>query len=407
MGRVNAWLRLAIIWGLVAVLAPLANAGYVDNGNGTVTDTVTGLMWQQGDAQNDGGGRTWQEALSYCEGLSLAGYNDWRLPNYRELESLIDESRFNPAINPVFQCRPNNYWSGSTFVEGPSSAWYVGFYNGVVYPYNKDSFASFYVRCARGGPSGYLKSDFNGDGKPDILWRNTATGANRVWYMDGTALLGVYSLPTFAGLNWTMVATGDFNADGKPDILWRNSATGANRVWYMDATTQLGVASLPTVAALNWKIVGTGDFNGDGKTDILWRNTATGANKVWYMNGITQLGVDFLPTAAGLNWKIVGTGDFNADGKPDILWRNTATGANKVWYMDGKNLLGVVSLPALAGLNWKIVGTADFNADSKPDILWRNTATGANRVWYMNGITQLGVDSLPAVANLNWTMMGQ
>jgi len=84
------------------------------------------------------------------------------------------------------------------------------------------------------------KGDFNVDSKPDIVWRNSATGANRVWYMDGITLLGIYSLPTFANLNWTMVATGDFNADGKPDILWRNAATGANRVWYMKRDNSAG-----------------------------------------------------------------------------------------------------------------------------------------------------------------------
>jgi hypothetical protein len=80
-------------------------AAWVDNHDGTVSDTVTGLSWQQGDGQNDAGGRTWLNALAYCEGLNLAGRSDWRLPNIRELETLVDDSRYNPSIDPLFQCR--------------------------------------------------------------------------------------------------------------------------------------------------------------------------------------------------------------------------------------------------------------------------------------------------------------
>ena len=67
------------------------------------------------------------------------------------------------------------------------------------------------------------------------------------------------------------MGTADLNNDGKPDILWRNTATGANMVWYMDGITYTAYAMLTTVGS-PWKIVGTGDFNNDGKPDILWRN---------------------------------------------------------------------------------------------------------------------------------------
>jgi len=80
------------------------------------------------------------------------------------------------------------------------------------------------------------------------------------------------------------VGTGDFNADGKPDIVWRNSTTGQNAVWYMDGVTYTGYAMLATVGA-PWAIVGTADFNNDGKPDLLWRNTDTGQNALWYMDG--------------------------------------------------------------------------------------------------------------------------
>jgi hypothetical protein len=102
-----------------------ANASWVDNHDSTVSEILTGLMWQQFD---DGVGRKWHEALAYCEGLDLAGHSDWRLPDMRELESLVDDSWYNPVCNPIFQCpasigyggRP--YWSSTTDPYSPGQA---------------------------------------------------------------------------------------------------------------------------------------------------------------------------------------------------------------------------------------------------------------------------------------------
>lgn len=100
---------------------------FSDSGNGTVTDDLTGLMWQQAD---DGTARPWQESLAYCEGLTLAGHNDWRLPNVKELQSIVDYSRHDPALDPRFfrqSDRTGWFWSSTTHGERVSTAAYVCF----------------------------------------------------------------------------------------------------------------------------------------------------------------------------------------------------------------------------------------------------------------------------------------
>ena len=166
--------------------------------------------------------------------------------------------------------------------------------------------------------------DFNNDGHVDILWRNTSTGVTTAWFMGynrgttpingtitylGTAQTSV----TESNLNWKVVGIGDFDGDGKPDILWRNTSTttippGGNiKVWYMDGVTYRGEQSITPETDQNWKIVGVGDFNSDIKPDILWRNTSGGNMRVWYMDGAQKIGeVPLLPAVTNLNWEIVG-----------------------------------------------------------------------------------------------------
>jgi len=125
----------------------------VDNGNGTITDSTISLMWQK---QDDGTTKSWDQALSYCEGLSLAGFTDWRLPNVKELRSIIDTTTYSPAINQTYFPNTKNdyYWSSSDPLYGlnysKTETWSVRF--DVGYPdYIISKTANHYVRCTRGG----------------------------------------------------------------------------------------------------------------------------------------------------------------------------------------------------------------------------------------------------------------
>ena len=132
---------LLIILGLSSLIwADLSRVGNV------VTDSSTGLEWQD-DAR--GSTMTWESAITHCEGLSLDG-EGWRLPTVNELVSLVDDSRYSPAINPVFQnTASNNYWSSTSGANYTNDALIVYFSYGGQYRSRKGS--NYYVRCVRAG----------------------------------------------------------------------------------------------------------------------------------------------------------------------------------------------------------------------------------------------------------------
>lgn len=108
--------------------------GFLDNGDGTISDQATGLMWSKSDS---GKGLNWEDALAFAAKLKLAGHTDWRLPNAKELQSIADYTRV-PACDPIFQITKLSdgecpfFWSSTTHLDGPpdrqgGAAIYVAF----------------------------------------------------------------------------------------------------------------------------------------------------------------------------------------------------------------------------------------------------------------------------------------
>ena len=140
---------------------------FTDNGHGTVTDNLTGLIWLK-DADRFGQ-RTWADALSDCNSLADDGVDltdgstpgDWRLPNVKELQSLIHYGVYNPALSdtagtgqwtsgdPFTNVQSRCYWSATTYTYGTSNAWIVEMVDGYVSDNNK--FISNYVWPVRAG----------------------------------------------------------------------------------------------------------------------------------------------------------------------------------------------------------------------------------------------------------------
>jgi hypothetical protein len=386
------------------------NQIWFNNGNGTFTtaplppepdfnwkivgagdfngDGKPDLMWRNATT---GENRVWcMNGATFIASINL---NPWSDANWR----IVAVADFNGDRNPDLLWR-----SVST---GENQIWYM---NGTSYlePAVINSAADVHWSVAGAW-------DFNGDGKPDILWRNSATGDDVVWLMNGAAYLGYERVPSVADPTWDIVrppesagwGPADLNRDGSSDVVWRNVATGENRVWYMDGNGLVASAAIPTVTDLNWRIIGTADFDGDGKPDILWRNISTGQNVIWYMNGHTYVRYADAPAVPDPNWQAVGIADFNGDGKPDMLWRNATTGVNILWYVNGSAYAGYRQLPTVADVNWTIVGAADFNGDGKPDIVWQNQSTGQSVIWFMSGPDYAAYAFLPTIADTNWQIV--
>ena len=120
--------------------------------NGVVTDSKTTLEWQ--DDYSDNGDSiklaTWTDAIDYCEGLTLNGQSDWRLPNKKELLSIVDYGTYNPAIRSIFEKTTSHYyWSSTTVASNTRYVWAVYFGHGGTGNLHKSN--NGYVRCVRAG----------------------------------------------------------------------------------------------------------------------------------------------------------------------------------------------------------------------------------------------------------------
>jgi ELWxxDGT repeat protein len=218
--------------------------------------------------------------------------------------------------------------------------------------------------------------DFDGDSRSDILWRDS-NGTLVDWAMNGSSILS-NSLITAGGnavtpdASWGVAGIGDFDGDGRADILWRNTS-GEVAAWLMNGSaisiggdvTSGGAAIRPDAS---WSIAGVGDFNHDGKADILWRN-ANGSLAMWLMNGTTisssgSITFNGAVVAPDASWHVVEIGDFNGDSDADILWRND-NGALAEWLMNG-NAIGQAITPTSNGATVSPDGS--WSTQAKPTI---------------------------------------
>jgi len=228
--------------------------------------------------------------------------------------------------------------------------------------------------------------DFDGDGRDDVFWRNTRTGADRLWRSSDLATQ--VAIPGVTNPRWTVAGIGDFDGDGHADLLWRNRATGANTIWRSgNLAMQQAVAM---VFNFDWQVAGVGDFDGDAHSDLLWHNVRTGRSVYWRSaNFATQQALGSVP----LSTVLAGIGDFDGDGRDDLVWRNLDTGANAIW--PAGNASHARTLTPVDASSGQVAAVGDFDGDGRADLLWRAPWGGDSTVWRSAQSTTRSV--LPAV----------
>jgi len=215
-----------------------------DSSTGIVTDSTTGLMWQ--DDGNNTGTMNWTTAETTCDSYAGGGYTDWRLPTVEEFSPLVDASRSDPSIDTtVFQnTASNGYWSSTSYAPNTTKAWSVQFSSGVVY-YNAKANSS-YVRCVRG--NSYPASSFSKSGNivtdstTNLQWQDDAIGGTMSWT---TAITTCENLTLDGHTDWRLPNRNelqsivDYSDASAPLIDGTFQSTASSYYWSSSTSTPL------------------------------------------------------------------------------------------------------------------------------------------------------------------------
>jgi kumamolisin len=363
---------------------------------------------------NTGGYLVWNGQVYFVGGTS------WGAPTWAGFSAMINQARANanqpslgllgPKIYPLN--RTDSFRPITTGNNGPNGVYNAGpaydLCTGLGVPNVTNLIqaitSGFSPNGARPISSIPNAPDFNGDGKEDILWRNTLTGDTWIWLMNGETVEASGRV-AIVDLSWTIAGVGDFDGLGRRDIVWYNASLGEVSIWTMNGLTATGSYDFqgPTGIPGEWAVVGIADFDHTGFSDILWQDAYTGAVYIWK----TILPFTFSVIGIGNadpGWRIAGAADVEGNGFPDIIWHNSATGGVDIWQLRNDQVSQEVSLGNYA-LSWQIAGFGDFNGDGKQDILWRNSSSGSVCVWLMDGLS-IASQWLPGAPSLGWQVVG-
>jgi len=276
------WIFLCL---LILLTPVLAMGDFLDNGDGTITDTVTGLMWQKATHATT---LDWEGAMLSCEARIFPGtdvYTDWRLPSRSELHSIVLYGQ-SPAINALFTigAESDYYWTSTTYVKDAKMAWCVNFKTGIIEAKPKTGTGTetgkYHVRGVRGGQNeatGLIAvsepqqtSAWQTGRVMPIIWTLGATKATVPVKIsvsdDGGQTFDktlVESTPNDGSYIWWKVGT----ADNGTDMKLSESENYVLKIEPTDGTAGANIQGLFSIGP-DAGAAAAGDFDNDGKITL-------------------------------------------------------------------------------------------------------------------------------------------
>lgn len=227
-------------------------------------------------------------------------------------------------------------------------------------------------------PSSRLEevADFDGDGSDDLLFHDSSTRTWSIYFMRGLRTYALRSgdLAFARSAALQLVAARDFDGDGRADLLFRNTTTLKWVMHRLDGLESRGAEAVPDLPVdPSWRLVAAEDLNRDGRTDLQFRDLDSGAWEVRFMDGVTATnssGPAWLLDEVA--WRPQAVADFNGDGHLDVLLQRADTGALWVefmmqrWHLAGS---GPVAIDPAATKSLRLAEAADVDGDGASEIL--------------------------------------
>lgn len=240
---------------------------FLNHQNGTLTDTITGLMWQQ----SDGGEMTFENAVIYCDTLTIGNYNNWRLPTAHEAFSILNHQFANPSLSLDFTKTAAEYWWTSDKQQNdPTKIWATNAGGGIGNHSKLETISAggpkkFHVRAVRDVNSPIsLPQRFtdNGNGTitdhlSNLIWQKVISLDSFTWeqalvYADSVSIAGMtdWRLPNIKELrsiNDESIIIPSLNPTffsiSKPQKYWSSTTlpNQTNKAWYLN--TQFGITT--------------------------------------------------------------------------------------------------------------------------------------------------------------------
>jgi hypothetical protein len=223
-------------------------------------------------------------------------------------------------------------------------------------------------------------SDFNGDGHPDYVLRDTSTRQTAIWYLNNNVFIDSAYGPTLRA-GWGLRGAADFNLDSHPDYALFETGNDRTAIWYLNNNVYVSAMFGPTLRA-GWALVAAADFNGDGYPDYVLYKASTRQTAIWYLNNNVYISAAYGPTLPA-GWALIAIADFNSDGHPDYVLYNVNTGQTAIWYLNNNVYVSAMFGPTLRA-GWALVAAADFNGDGYPDYVLYKASTRQTAIWYLN-----------------------